>query len=423
MKHLFLRRSALGRLLCFILCALLFPVSVSAQDQQGLTLQAAVEIALEHNPQLRALQRKVAAARSRAPSTWWWQDPILSMEWEGIPRGAGLQQFEERRFTLRQEIDFPLNMIWRNRFAAREVEVVVREYEVARLETRAAAISAYTDFVATREALALARKRDELSREFYEKAEIRRRVGEVGAIESVRARVELAQARNEFRMAESDFQAAKAALNAILGRDADENLTARDSLTYKPLQLSLQEIKQLALQRHPQILWARARIGAAGYLKKLAWGSFLPSIEATGFQQNLGGNPNFYGIEVGLRIPFWFLIRQRAEIQAASAELVSVKSEAEGVRLRLDAEIEAAFSRMQAVKKQVEMYHTELLQQANEVYRIALRSYEEGEIGYLQLLEAQRTLIEVRRGYIETLANYQKALAELERSSAVMIFE
>ncbi|MFQ5677096.1 MAG: TolC family protein, partial [bacterium] len=59
----------------------------------------------------------------------------------------------------------------------------------------------------------------------------------------------------------------------------------------------------------------------------------------------------------------------------------------------------------------------DLLKEAAEVYHIALRSYEEGEVGYLQLLEAQQTLIAVRAGYIDTLANYNSALADLEQAA------
>ena len=57
----------------------------------------------------------------------------------------------------------------------------------------------------------------------------------------------------------------------------------------------------------------------------------------------------------------------------------------------------------------------------DEVYRIARRSYEEGESGYLDLLEAQRTLIETRSGYIESLFSYNVAIAALEKEVGVRL--
>ncbi len=399
------------------------PVPGSAQNHEPIKLSSAIRLAEENNPELAAMKANIAVARGRAIGFWWLPDPQVSLEWEGVPRGAGLNAYDEKRINLTQEIEFPTNILWRNRLAAREVESVMYEYELARLQIRAEVIDAYTEFISRRDQLALARQRVDLARDFYDKANIRRRVGEAAAIESVRAGVELAQARNELRMAESDYRAARARLNALLGREADREMAASDSLRYIPFQMNLEAIKARAMEQHPQLRLARARLSAAGYVRKLAWGSLLPSIEATGFQQNIGGNPNFYGVQIGFRLPLWFAFRQRGEIQAATSEVAARRYDTMAVRLRLFSRIEAAYALVKAAQEQVRTYNTELLQQADEMYRIVLRSYEEGEVGYLALLEAQRTLIEVHRGYIETLARYQSALAELERSSSIPIFD
>ena len=58
----------------------------------------------------------------------------------------------------------------------------------------------------------------------------------------------------------------------------------------------------------------------------------------------------------------------------------------------------------------------EILVEAQEAYRIAVRSYEEGEIGNLELLEGQRTLMEVNLSYADALFEYNMALAELEKA-------
>jgi cobalt-zinc-cadmium efflux system outer membrane protein len=400
------------------------PLNGITQEIKNLTLQAAIEIAEKNNPGLLALEKEATAERGRAITTWWLANPDLSLEWEGVPTGAGLGRFDERRFTLTQEIEFPTNILWRNRLAAREVDAAEWRYGQGRLETRANAIEAYFRFLAAREGLALAKERVRLAQEFLDKANIRREVGEAPAIETVRASVELARAQNALRGAESAFKASKTRLNTALGRRPDEAISSRDTLAYRPYPaapLSLSKIKQQALTEHPRLREASAQVSAAGHLRKLAWGSLLPAIQISAFRQNLGGNPNFYGVEVGLKLPLWFAFRQRGEIQQASALFSARENRRLSVQLRLQADIENAYAEFQAVKTQVETYTSTLLDQANEVYRIAIRSYEEGEIGYLQLLEAQQTLIEVRQGYIDTLASYYAAIAALERASGVVM--
>ncbi len=408
------------------LALLLMLSSMTVQGRaQELTIDKAITMAMEQSPDIQALHKAYVAEKGRAWTTWWPSDPNLVYGWEGVPRGAGLEQFDEKRLTLTQQIEFPTNILWRNRLASREVEAARWRLEQGKLNVRAAVIEAYYRYLASNETLQLARERVALAEDFYNKVSIRRRVGEAPAIEMVRANVELTRSRNDLRGAESRARAAMSRLNSILGRKADSPITSADSLHYRRLDgaITLDNIREQALAAHPVLREAGALVSAAGHMRKLAWGSLLPAIEISAFRQNLGGNPDFYGIEVGLQVPLWFAFRQRGEIQQSVARYSMQKSIKLRQQLDLLSDIEASFSEYQAQRDQVEAYIATLLEQANEVYRIALRSYEEGEIGYLQVIEAQQTLIEVRQGYIDTLAGYYAAIAALERASGLILLQ
>jgi outer membrane protein TolC len=45
-----------------------------------------------------------------------------------------------------------------------------------------------------------------------------------------------------------------------------------------------------------------------------------------------------------------------------------------------------------------------------------LFSFQEGEIGGIELIEARRTLVEARKSYADALYNYDITLAALEKS-------
>ncbi len=413
----------LSALAIFILILLNPAESSLAQGEMHLTLQSAITLAQQNNPKLMAAHNDIGAAKGRGWTTWWLADPSLSVEWEGVPTGAGLGQYDERRIVFSQEIEFPINILWRNRLASRKVEISEMRYEACRLEIRTEVIDAYFGYLAARDAFSLARERVDLAQQVVDKVEIRRRVGAAPAIEVVRAGVQLARAQNELQNAQSTFEAMRARLNASLGRPADTNVSAADSLVYQAIEISLSDIKQRAQSSHPLLRSADAQVGAASNLRRLAWGTLLPSFELSGFRQNIGGNPDFYGIEIGLKVPLWFAFRQRGEIQQATASLAAQKNLRKETRLQLLADIEAAYADFEAAKIQLENFAATLLNMADEVYRIALRSYEQGEVGYLQLLEAQHTLIEVRQSHIEALAKYYTAVAALEKASAVTILK
>ena len=69
--------------------------------------------------------------------------------------------------------------------------------------------------------------------------------------------------------------------------------------------------------------------------------------------------------------------------------------------------------------QQVANYQENTLQEVEELVRIATRSYEEGEMGYLEMAEALRTMNRVRLGYYDTLFQYLSAQAELELAVGV----
>ncbi len=395
--------------------------SAMAQEAIQLTLQTALSFAEQNNPGLKAAGGEIDAARGRGWTTWWFANPEISVEWEGIPEGEGLDKFGSRKIAFSQEAEFPLNMYWRNRLANRNVQISEKHFDESRLELRAEVIRGYYDYLAARDGLVLARERVELARQFVDKVEIRRRVGEAPAIEAVRAGVELAQAQNQLQEKQSALKAAAARLNSTLGHTAQSGLIVADSLRYQPVDVSLQEVRQHARNNHPLLLESQLWVDAAGISRNLAWGSLLPDFKVSLFRQNIGGDPDFYGAEIGLQIPLWFVFRQRGEIQQAGATLAIQKNLHSAERLKLLTEIDEAYAHFHAAKKQLENFRATLLQQADEVYRIALRSYEQGEVGYLQLLEAQKTLIEVRQSYIDALARYYTALAALEKAGAVTL--
>jgi cobalt-zinc-cadmium efflux system outer membrane protein len=53
---------------------------------------------------------------------------------------------------------------------------------------------------------------------------------------------------------------------------------------------------------------------------------------------------------------------------------------------------------------------------AQSAFDAASEGYRQGKFGYLDVLDAQRTLFEARGQYISALATYHKAVADMERA-------
>ena len=56
----------------------------------------------------------------------------------------------------------------------------------------------------------------------------------------------------------------------------------------------------------------------------------------------------------------------------------------------------------------------EVLPAARQAYAAASESYKEGKLGYLDVLDAQRTLMDARQSHVDALITYHKAVAVVE---------
>ena len=70
----------------------------------------------------------------------------------------------------------------------------------------------------------------------------------------------------------------------------------------------------------------------------------------------------------------------------------------------------------QTANNQIRLFEDDIITQAEEVYNMFLFSYQEGEIGSIELIEARRTLIDARTSYADALFSYGVAIAALEKS-------
>jgi outer membrane protein TolC len=78
--------------------------------------------------------------------------------------------------------------------------------------------------------------------------------------------------------------------------------------------------------------------------------------------------------------------------------------------------VEEAYTNASTASNQIRLFEEEILTQAEEVYNMFLFSFQEGEIGGIELIEARRTLLEARKAYADALYNYNVTIAALEKS-------
>lgn len=400
---------------------MLLPAPALAQSQP-LTRAEAIDLALAHNPQIKAAHQVWQGARARAHQVGALPDPELEFEFEELPGIGDVSDYGERNIGVVQRLESPLKW-WHRRQAGRQHAQATRlsAFETTRLEVTLQVNVAYDRIVLQQTILERSRKSLEVAQDILRKARIRYAAGDVPQLEVMRAEVEAGRATNRVRVAQKGLSTAQAGLNALLARPLNTPISITDSLVFEPLEADLDQLKAMAVKQRPDMSGAQLRSTALHSQQAAATAAYLPDLNVGVFRQRLRSatsEDDFWRLSFGLEVPLWALSRQRAEKAEVKAEAAQAEAEREVLHNQILLETEGAYLDLSTAQEQVTLFKQRILPEAKRAFEVASRSYDEGKATYLELLEAQRTLTETQVEYAQALFDYRVATAQLERAIA-----
>jgi len=396
----------------------------TAYPVKELMLEKAIEMGLKNNPELKAASEKINAAKARFSSGISLPSPEVSLSYELIPSGKGFSEFEERTLEIKQSFDFPTKYFTKAAILNSEEEIELQKYKSAELKLISEIKTAYYNLLAKKGNIKLAAENVEIMENFFSRAELRYRAGESSELERLTAKVQLNEARNNYEMLKNQLKSLYSELNRVIGCGPDfinDEALITDSLGYSNYKLSFNEIYNEAVHKNPQLKINSLVIEISKYNKTMAWSGLLPDISLSYLKQANSISSSYYGASIGITVPLWFMFKQKGEIQEAAANSIIAENELTAEKNALYARIKNCFNEYENYKKQIDLYMNELLPESNEIHRVALKSYEAGEISYVEYLQSKQALISTKSNYVNLLLSYNNIITELEQTSGCNI--
>lgn len=386
----------------------------AAPGTNGLTLDAAIRMALETNPELRASGARVDAAAGRAYQAKQWSNPELGLSAEDWPVSGG-QGFSDAKQTIgiAQTLPFPgkksldrqiggagvklseTELAWRRTELARDVKAgFFRVLAGERL------VEVSTQLVAVAESsAATAQKRVDAGAAAYQ--------------EQLRAEVQLEQARIELTSFERELAVARQDFATRLGRPELSHVKLTGTLTETP-DLSLIEVPVAErLAKHPSFNAAQANLDRAQLDHRRARLEPYPDVQV-GLSGGRIGATDESIIQVGFSIPLPILDLGKGRQQEARANVAVADAELRAVQQQLQREWANALKRYRTAAEQVANYRERILPKATEALRLVQTGFEQGKFNFIDLVDTQRMTAEARLAYQQKLLEMNLAQAELE---------
>ncbi len=408
-----------GRKITIILfIALFLPVHLVAQtsENNALTLDQCLSIAVQQNPLVLSSMQQYKAALARINQAKAFAQPSLNWDSDLQPKLFNFGKAGEWYFGISQEIEFPGKRSLRGKIASKEASEFLQDIELLKLDLVFQVKQAFYHLLLSQEKLKYAQQNLELAQDYLQKAELKYEAGDVAKVEALRARLESSKAANEVRSASNDVRLAKAMLNFLLARKKYSPLEIQGNLKRAPIGLNEDKLIARALSFRPEVKRINMGLEREKLTKKQGYMSYLPDFELGVNKHRIIGEGEFWDFTLSFPIPLFFWQPKRGEIAEAEANIQALKRDVEHLQNAITLEVEEAYMNAVTVNNQIRLFEEEILTQAEEVYNMFLFSYQEGEIGGIELIEARRTLIEARISYADALFNYGVAIAALEKS-------
>lgn len=384
--------------------------------EEALTLDQCIAAALQQNPLILSSLDQYEASLARIHQAKAFPQPSLDYDSDLQPRLFNFKDSGESYFGLSQTVEFPGKRHLRGKIAARESEQILQDIDLLKLDLIFRIKQAFYGLLLAEEKLTYARQDLTLSQDFLHKTEVKYSAGAVARVELLRARVEASKAANEVRVAENEVRLAKAVMNFLLARRKYAPLQIKGELKRVPTPLKIEDLVDRALSFRPELKRIKFSIEREKLQKKQAWMSYLPDLDLGVSRHHFEGQESWWDVTLSFPIPLFFWQPKRGEIAEAESNIRSFQREAEHLKNTVILEVQEAHMNALTAQNQIKLFEEQILSQAEEVYNMFLFSYQEGEIGGIELIEARRTLMAARRSYADALFNYDIALAALERS-------
>ena len=373
-----------------------------------LTLESALQSAFADNPDLAAAQWEIDIAQGGRQQAGLIPNPVASWDAEDTRRST-----RTTTLKLTQTLELGGKRGARIDVASRAQDAAAQELEQRRNLLRAEVIDGFYGALRAQERLELAQRSVALAERGLVVANGRVTAGKSSPVEATRAQVQLSEIRLERSRAEIGVTDAYRRLAAITGNsNTDFQRVEAGASAIPALPSSTQLLARLENTAELRLAELQIQQREAGLGLEKA--QRIPDLDVSiGSQYDASVRERVNLVGVSMPIPLFN--RNQGNVLAASRRADQARDLRNATELRLRTETRQALDLWSTANSEVRAFNQVILPAAQSAVDSATRGFEMGKFNFLDVLDAQRTLIAARTQYLAALAQATDAWVRIER--------
>jgi len=407
----------------FLLFFVFLITPVMAQEAKPAeNLSQLIDKAIAENPELKASDARWQMFRNRIVQARALEDPMLMLKIQNgmvkDPFNFKMDPMTQKVIGISQQLPFWGKRDLKAEVAAREADSYKWQVEERKLELRKMVAETYYQLYFTDKSREILDKNIAIIDIFITLAETKYAVGQGAQQDIFRAQVERSQMLEMGITLTQQRKSLQANLNALLYRPIDTPVGRIQDFEIKPVALSADELKAMALENRPLLKSLNAQIEKGNAGQKLAGKEFYPDFNVSfeymqrdEFETSDGAD--MYSLGVTFNLPVQ-RERRHAMVAESSSEVTMATEELNATKNSIDAGISDLLAQLERRKKLAELYRTGIIPQAEQSLESASIGYRVNKVDFLTLQDNRITLFSYERELYDSMADYQMKLAQLE---------
>lgn len=384
------------------------PLPAVVESGAPMTLQIALGLALRVNPQLSAARREVDAVDASVKQAGALPNPFFEVTAEGRQRDTRTVTWQ-----LSQPLELGGKRGARVAAARREHDAAAAELVAIEADIRASVITAFFDVAAAQERQRLTQASVDIARHATDVAARRVVAGKISPVEETKAKIAQASVQLELMQANAELSGARRNLSALWG-----NSTPRFERVDGQLDMLPTLPEPTAVDRRighaPSLVKARAEVERRDSLTELERRRRIPDVTlSVGMKREEEFNRR--QAVIGISLPLPLFDRNSGNLQEALHRADKARDELSTAQIRIDNDVAHAHERLVIARDEVQALRQDILPGADSAYEAVSKGFEYGKFNFLDVLDAQRTLLQARSRYLRALSDAHRSAADLDR--------
>jgi cobalt-zinc-cadmium efflux system outer membrane protein len=397
---------------------LFLTVGAAFGQPAGVTLDQAIQMAIQHNQALLAARTTVQQSQAQEVTANLRPNPQFTAIWAYLPLyrteegflsylhdstefDAGLSYLKERGHKRQLRLQ-----------AARDGTAVTRsQVEDNERTLKFQVASQFINVQLAESVLDLAQQNVASYQRTVDLGESQFKGGAISENDFLKIKLQLVQYQTDLQQAQLSRVQALSDLRQLLGHETvPADYTIAGTFDYKPLVVTFEELQAKALQNRPDLRAAQQGVSAANSQYALAKANGKQDVTLEG---NYSHSSGFNTFSVSMSIPLAIFDRNQGEIARTNYAISQARYGLRGTNGQVITDVRDAYEGLQTSDRVVKLYRSGNLEFSQKNRDISEYAYQRGATSLLDFLDAERTFRATQLAYRQALAGYLLALEQL----------